>query len=158
MDKNNHQVPVRVTDPFRWILTVITNWFVIIASSYFLYFVFNQLSFDTQFLLSIFIFCFCVIFVWIIYGTRQHSLATLGHDGGHGCVTQNTTLNDTLTNLFVFYPFGVSIERFRTFHFAHHNNLGTSKDTELILKKRKRVRKGKHSDRLTALWRTYRDQ
>lgn len=71
----------------------------------------------------------------LIIGNRQHALAILGHDGSHQLVVpKNKFLNNLFTNLFVFYPFGISLKEYRDFHWDHHRNTNTDKDPEIPLK------------------------
>lgn len=76
--------------------------------------------------------------VWFFVGSRQHALSILGHDGGHGLVHQNLFINDLLTKILAFLPFGVSLAHYRQFHFAHHKHLSTPLDPELLLKRNAR--------------------
>lgn len=71
----------------------------------------------------------------LIIGNRQHALAILGHDGAHQLVVpKNKFLNNLFTNLFVFYPFGISLKEYRDFHWDHHRNTNIDKDPEIPLK------------------------
>ncbi len=71
----------------------------------------------------------------IVIGSRQHALLILGHEGGHRLVASNQRLNDFLTNLFCFWPFGLDTREYRTFHLSHHRHVGTSDDPELEAKR-----------------------
>jgi len=67
----------------------------------------------------------------LIVGNRQHALAILGHDGTHYTLSRNAVLNDFLTNLFCFWPLGLTVSGYRALHYAHHKNTGMENDPEL---------------------------
>lgn len=67
----------------------------------------------------------------LIIGNRQHALAILGHDGTHYTLSRNAALNDFLTNLFCFWPLGLTVSGYRALHYAHHKNTGMENDPEL---------------------------
>ena len=67
----------------------------------------------------------------LIIGNRQHALAILGHDGTHYTISRNAALNDFLTNLFCFWPLGLTVSGYRALHYAHHKNTGMENDPEL---------------------------
>jgi fatty acid desaturase len=96
-----------------WLLAVIRDWFVICVVLY--------LSTKTALVWPAAVF---------IIGTRQHSLAILGHEGAHRLICRNKTLNDVLACLFCWWPLGVGLQGYRKFHFGHHLHLGTSEDPE----------------------------
>lgn len=102
---------------FSWVLAAITDWLLIIFAMY--------LGYLSYWFLPISLF---------VIGNRQHALAILGHDGAHRLISKNKTLNDFLTNFFVFYPMTISIKNYREFHWEHHRETNTTKDPELPLK------------------------
>lgn len=67
----------------------------------------------------------------LIIGNRQHGLAILGHDGTHYTLSHNATFNDFLTNLFCWWPLGLTVSGYRALHYAHHRNTGMEDDPEL---------------------------
>ena len=67
----------------------------------------------------------------LIIGNRQHALAILGHDGTHYTLSHNAAFNDFLTNLFCWWPLGLTVSGYRTLHYAHHKNTGMENDPEL---------------------------
>jgi fatty acid desaturase len=67
----------------------------------------------------------------LIVGNRQHALAILGHDGTHYTLSRTAALNDFLTNLFCFWPLGLTVSGYRALHYAHHKNTGMENDPEL---------------------------
>jgi fatty acid desaturase len=83
----------------------------------------------------------CMIQLWphaytvlagiLIIGNRQHALAILGHDGTHYTLSHNAAFNDFLTNLFCWWPLGLTVSGYRALHYAHHKNTGTENDPEL---------------------------
>jgi fatty acid desaturase len=71
----------------------------------------------------------------LIIGTRQHSLALLGHDATHHLACRGPW-NDALANLLVFWPFGVDLARYRVWHLAHHVTFDTWADPEVPMLRR----------------------
>jgi fatty acid desaturase len=136
IDLDNERVRPRETLFLRWFASVISTWIIILSSVYVLYAIFNYALFVNRSLSTVLLLVLSTVMVWFIVGNRQHALAVLGHEGGHELVLQNLRLNDLFTNLFAFYPLTASIEQFRKFHFAHHEFLSTSKDPEMIHKRR----------------------
>ena len=67
----------------------------------------------------------------LVIGNRQHALAILGHDGTHFTLSHDRRLNDFLTNLFAFWPIGLTVSGYRALHFRHHKHTGTEDDPEL---------------------------
>ena len=67
----------------------------------------------------------------LVIGNRQHALAILGHDGTHYTLSRNAALNDFLTNLFCWWPLGLTVSGYRALHYAHHKNTGMENDPEL---------------------------
>jgi fatty acid desaturase len=67
----------------------------------------------------------------LIVGNRQHALAILGHDGTHFTLSHNAAFNDFLTNLFCWWPLGLTVSGYRARHYAHHKNTGMENDPEL---------------------------
>lgn len=67
----------------------------------------------------------------LIIGNRQHALAILGHDGTHYTLSHNAAFNDFLTNLFCWWPLGLTVSGYRALHYAHHKNTGMENDPEL---------------------------
>src|ERR1700681_702950 len=55
----------------------------------------------------------------LIIGNRQHALAILGHDGTHFTLSHDRRLNDFLTNLFAFWPMGLTASGYAALHFRH---------------------------------------
>lgn len=70
-----------------------------------------------------------------IIASRQHALAILGHDGAHYFACKNRRLNDILSNALCFWPFLITVEGYRDFHFLHHRTTGTVNDPELAARK-----------------------
>ena len=108
------------TNLFRWIGWVVWDWAVIGSS----FFVMSRIHNPIIWFVGM-----------VIIGTRQHALAILGHDGTHGLACRNRTLNDFLTNICCFLPFGANLNSYRVVHLQHHNYLGSKKDPELDFKK-----------------------
>lgn len=103
-----------------WCIDLLSDWAVIFLSLYLLCLFPN--------ILTIFL---CVFVV----GNRQHGLAILGHEGTHYRISQNRKLNDFLSNLFCFWPLGLTGNGYRKLHNQHHQNTGTEHDPELAHKR-----------------------
>ena len=77
------------------------------------------------------------IFILSLPGHPDHRqpsawfLAILGHDGTHYTLSHNATFNDFLTNLFCWWPLGLTVSGYRALHYAHHRNTGMEDDPEL---------------------------
>jgi fatty acid desaturase len=67
----------------------------------------------------------------IILGSRQHALVTLGHDGAHRLAARRRILNNSVAQLFCFWPMATVMDAYREFHFPHHSFLNTPRDPEL---------------------------
>jgi fatty acid desaturase len=63
----------------------------------------------------------------LIIGSRLQAIGIIGHMAGHGYGGRYRRLLCQLT----FLPLGLSPEKYRKFHFAHHRYLGTKADPEL---------------------------
>lgn len=73
----------------------------------------------------------------LIVGNRQHALGLLGHDGTHYTLSYNRNLNDFITNLFAWWPIGLTMSGYRNLHNMHHKYVGTPNDPEVIYKQLK---------------------
>lgn len=76
-----------------------------------------------------------LFFSVLIIGNRQHAFAILGHDGAHITLSRNKKLNDLLTNIFSFWPLGMTVSGYRSLHYKHHKHTGTEDDPELAHKR-----------------------
>jgi fatty acid desaturase len=99
---------------FPWLADAVIDWLVIAAA-----------------LAVVMLAPHLVIAAVLVVGNRQHALAVLGHDGTHYTLSRNAALNDFLTNLFCFWPLGLTVSGYRALHYAHHKNTGTENDPEL---------------------------
>lgn len=70
----------------------------------------------------------------LVVGNRQHALGLLGHDGTHYTLSYNRKWNDFLTNLFAWWPIGLTMSGYRNLHNMHHKYVGTPNDPEVIYK------------------------
>jgi fatty acid desaturase len=70
-----------------------------------------------------------------VIGTRQHSLAILGHESTHFLVARRRWLNDLVGNVVGFWPLFVTNEGYRRWHFQHHQTVGTGDDPERAVKR-----------------------
>src|SRR3954451_24130467 len=64
----------------------------------------------------------------LFLGARIHGMMMIMHDGSHYRLFRNRTLNDTVAELLLSWPFFISLQRYRAFHFLHHHHLGEEKD------------------------------
>jgi fatty acid desaturase len=119
----------------RWLAAAFTDYAIVMLAMAAAYYAFEYAQ-TNRFAATSDIVAFAAIVVAVIViGTRQHAILVLAHDGGHGHLSENRKLNDLLTNLFSFWPFGLGVSGYRKFHFAHHRYMGTESDPELFLKK-----------------------
>lgn len=70
-------------------------------------------------------------------GNRQHALGLLGHDGTHYTLSYNRKWNDFLTNIFAWWPIGLTMSGYRNLHNLHHKHVGTPYDPEVVYKQLK---------------------
>ena len=101
---------------FPWLTDAAIDWFVIAAAVA---------------MIQLWPHVYTVLAGILIVGNRQHALAILGHDGTHYTLSRNAVLNDFLTNLFCFWPLGLTVSGYRALHYAHHKNTGMENDPEL---------------------------
>ena len=123
MDKSSKEIQIEQlghTNLLKWIFWLFWDWSLIIMAIVAIDKIHNW---------------FVWVLAMILIGSRQHAIAILGHDGTHLLAAQNRRINDFLTNLFCFLPFGVTLNSYRVVHLQHHNYLGTDKDPELDFKK-----------------------
>ena len=73
------------------------------------------------------------VFVVLFVGTRQNVLAVLLHEQVHKSAFQSR-FGEYLTNLFVAYPLGVTLEQYRRVHLAHHQGFFTDRDPDFARK------------------------
>jgi fatty acid desaturase len=66
----------------------------------------------------------------LLVGSRQQALTVLLHDGAHKRHFERSWLNDVVTDLACGLPLGISVEKNRRLHLAHHRYLGTLKDPD----------------------------
>lgn len=107
---------------FSWVRRSILDWCVI-ASFMYLAVIINH-----------FAFYFITLFV---IGNRQHALAILGHDGTHYTISKNRKINDFLSDVIAFGLLGLTTSGYRNLHFAHHKNMNTEHDPELMHRSKK---------------------
>lgn len=69
----------------------------------------------------------------LFIGARIHGMMMLMHDGSHYRLFGNRTLNDIVTELLLGWPFFVTMQRYRAFHFLHHHHLGQERDGNRVL-------------------------
>jgi len=68
----------------------------------------------------------------LIIGNKQHALAILGHEGSHFTLFSSKKWNDLFSNIFLFFPLGLSVTGYRNLHSQHHRHMNTSQDPELM--------------------------
>jgi fatty acid desaturase len=101
---------------FPWLVDAVMDWSVIAAAL-------AMIQFWPHF--------YTVFAGILVIGNRQHALAILGHDGTHYTLSRNAAFNDFLTNLFCWWPLGLTVSGYRALHYAHHKNTGMENDPEL---------------------------
>ena len=73
------------------------------------------------------------VLAFISIGILQNALITWTHEASHCSLTRNKKLNDTLADLFLCGPGGISVDQYRWHHVAHHKYLGDpEKEVELV--------------------------
>lgn len=103
-------------DPLAWFRACSFDWLIIIATLIAAW-ILQSMWFN--------------IFAIFVLGNRQHALALLGHDGTHRTISKNQFLNDRISDLFAFWPVGLTTTGYRFVHFKHHAHLNTDQDPEL---------------------------
>ncbi|MDD3019967.1 MAG: fatty acid desaturase family protein [Alphaproteobacteria bacterium] len=106
-------------NPYYWLKDTMIDWLVI--GTAFAVFTYNQNP--ITFILAI-----------LVIGNRQHALGLLGHDGTHYTLSYNRKLNDLITNVFAWWPIGLTMSGYRNLHNMHHKFVGTPNDPEVIYK------------------------
>lgn len=108
--------------PYYWLKDAAIDWAVMITALL----MFSYFTNPVTFIASI-----------LILGNRQHALGLLGHDGTHYTLSYNRKLNDFLTNMFAWWPIGLTMVGYRNLHNLHHKYVGTTNDPEVIYKQLK---------------------
>lgn len=73
------------------------------------------------------------LFAVAMIGGRQLGLSILMHEGSHGMLFKNRTLNERLTQWLCAWPMILNIHAYRVRHMAHHRFTRTEKDPENYL-------------------------
>src|SRR5260370_27117946 len=68
-----------------------------------------------------------------IVGSRQLGLAILMHDGAHGCLSPDETINLKLSQWCCAYPIFAETRAYRRYHLQHHARTQQEDDPDLIL-------------------------
>jgi len=69
----------------------------------------------------------------LFIGARIHGMMMLMHDGSHYRLFRNRQANDIVGELLLSWPFFISLQRYRAFHFLHHHHLGEERDGNRIV-------------------------
>jgi fatty acid desaturase len=67
----------------------------------------------------------------IVIGSRLQALGVMMHDGAHYLLYKNRVVNDTVCDLFIAFPLGMSTTLYRKTHFRHHRYANTEEDQDL---------------------------
>ncbi len=67
----------------------------------------------------------------VVLGNQYYCLALLGHEGIHGILHKNITINRILGRYFCHFPIFISLSHYGMNHLRHHRNLGTNEDPDL---------------------------
>jgi len=71
----------------------------------------------------------------LMIGIAQHRIAILAHEGAHGLISNNKSVNHWFAQIFGFWPLMIDMNVYRTFHNDHHRHTGNeSLDPEFELK------------------------
>jgi fatty acid desaturase len=73
------------------------------------------------------------VFGWIVIGSRQLGLAILMHDGAHGVLTNDKTLNNWVSQWLCAYPMFAETFAYRDYHLTHHRRTQQADDPDLSL-------------------------
>ena len=74
-----------------------------------------------------------IILAVMVIGSRQLGLAILMHEGAHGGLNRNRSLNHFLAQWFCAWPIAADVEVYRPYHLKHHTNTLTDKDPDRVL-------------------------
>jgi fatty acid desaturase len=69
----------------------------------------------------------------LFVGARIHGMLMIMHDGSHYRLFHNRHLNDVVTESLLAWPFFISMQRYRAFHFLHHHHLGEERDGNRVI-------------------------
>ncbi len=73
------------------------------------------------------------VLTFFMISNRQFANYLVGHDGLHGSISRNVTVNRFVAKYFCLYPVLVSFYAYQTNHLAHHRFLGGPIDPDLKL-------------------------
>jgi fatty acid desaturase len=76
---------------------------------------------------------FTFVLAVAIIGSRQLGLTILMHDGAHGALANDATLNIVLSQWLCAYPVFVETQAYRRYHLQHHAHTQQDDDPDLIL-------------------------
>jgi fatty acid desaturase len=116
---------------FRWLGAALFDWGLIALAMAGAYFALQYAQASRFSPPSGILFIFVCGLAIMVIGNRQHAIAILGHDGGHGLASSTRWVNDLLTEVFCFWPLNVGLGGYRAFHFKHHKTFGSAEDPEL---------------------------
>ncbi|MGO9356217.1 MAG: fatty acid desaturase family protein [Xanthobacteraceae bacterium] len=68
-----------------------------------------------------------------VIGSRQLGLAILMHDGAHGCLSADETINMRLSQWLCAYPIFAETRAYRRYHLQHHARTQQDDDPDLVL-------------------------
>ena len=74
-------------------------------------------------------------FAVLVIAGRQLGLAILMHEGAHGLITNNSKLNNSLSQWVCAFPVWSDTYGYRHYHLAHHRNTQLEDDPDLSLSK-----------------------
>jgi len=74
-----------------------------------------------------------LILAVMVIGGRQLGLAILMHDGAHGCLHPNQTVNDWVGQWLCGAPTNSDLRRYRDYHLGHHKFAQQAEDPDLVL-------------------------
>ena len=73
------------------------------------------------------------ILAFLLIGSRQHGMSILFHEGAHGILFKNKTLNEFVSKYILAAPYGGDMLSYRKYHLQHHKYAQSELDPDLPL-------------------------
>ena len=73
------------------------------------------------------------ILAFLLIGSRQHGMSILVHEGAHGILFKNKTLNEFVSKYILAAPYGGDMLSYRKYHLQHHKYAQSELDPDLPL-------------------------
>ena len=88
------------------------------------------------------------ILAFLLIGSRQHGMSILVHEGAHGILFKNKTLNEFVSKYILAAPYGGDMLSYRKYHLQHHKYAQSELDPDLPLSNKFPVSKASLSRKL----------